>query len=129
MNSLAGIRILDLSRLLPGPYATQLMANMGAEVIKVERPPQGDYARMLPPYIELNDSQFEGSVFAQNNQNKKSVALDFDAPAGRALLLRMVERADVFIESFRPNALARRGLDYESVRASNPRIIYCSLSG
>lgn len=129
MTSLQGIRILDLSRLLPGPYATQLLANMGAEVIKIERPPRGDYARMIPPYIALNDLQFEGSVFAQNNQNKKSVALDFDAPAGRALLLRMVERADVFVESFRPGTLARRGLDYESVRAANPRIVYCSVSG
>ncbi len=129
MNFLTGIRILDLSRLLPGPYATQLLANLGAEVIKIERPPEGDYARAMPPYIALRGDQFEGAVFAQNNRRKKSVALDFDAPRGRAVLLRMCERADVFIESFRPGALARRGLGYENIRAHNPKIIYCSLSG
>lgn len=129
MNALTGIRVLDLSRLLPGPYATQLLANLGAEVIKVERPPLGDYARAMPPYLALRDDQFEGAVFAQNNQHKKSVALDFDKARGREILLRLCERADVFIESFRPGALARRGLDYETVRARNPKIIYCALSG
>lgn len=129
MNALTNIRILDLSRLLPGPYATQLLANLGAEVIKIERPPLGDYARALPPFMTLHADQFEGAVFAQNNQNKKSAALDFDTERGRAILLRLCERADVFVESFRPGALARRGLDYKTVCAHNPRIIYCSLSG
>lgn len=129
MLSLAGIRILDFSRLLPGPYATQLLANLGAEVIKIERPPEGDYARALPPYLALDDARLEGAVFAQNNVGKKSVALDFDQPPGRAALLRLVERADVLIESFRPGAMRQRGLDYETVRERNPRLIYCSLSG
>lgn len=129
MNALAGIRILDLSRLLPGPYATQLLANLGAQVIKIERPPLGDYARALPPYLTLDADHVLGAIFAQNNQTKKSVALDFDSARGRAILLRLCERADVFVESFRPGALARRGLDYESVRARNPKIIYCALSG
>lgn len=129
LNLLAGVRVIDLSRLLPGPYATQLLANLGAEVIKIERPPEGDYARAMPPYISLRAEQFEGSVFAQNNQNKKSVALDFDTAEGRELVLKLCEKADVFIESFRPNALKRRGLDYDAVRARNPKMIYCALSG
>lgn len=129
LKALAGVRVIDLSRLLPGPFATQLLANLGAEVIKIERPPEGDYARAMPPYISLRGEQYEGAVFAQNNQNKKSVALDFDAPEGREIVLQLCERADVLIESFRPHALKRRGLDYEAVRARNPKIIYCSLSG
>lgn len=128
-NALGGIRVIDLSRLLPGPYATQLLAQMGAEVIKVERPPLGDYARAMPPYIALGDEQFEGSVFAQNNRFKKSIAVDFDTARGRELVLKLCEQADVFIESFRPGMLARRGLDYPAVRERNPRIVYCSLTG
>jgi crotonobetainyl-CoA:carnitine CoA-transferase CaiB-like acyl-CoA transferase len=126
---LEGIYVLDLSRLLPGPYATQLLANMGAEVIKIERPPLGDYARAMPPYITLSEEHIEGSVFAQNNQGKKSIAVDLDQPDGQELVLQLCERADVFIESFRPRALARRGLDYTGVSARNPEIVYCSLSG
>lgn len=128
-NALSGVRVLDLSRLLPGPHATQLLAQMGAEVIKIERTPLGDYARGMPPFIALGQDQFEGAVFAQNNRHKKSVAIDFDTARGRELVLSMSEGADVFVESFRPNMLARRGLDYASVRERNPRIIYCSLSG
>ncbi len=128
-RALAGIRVLDLSRLLPGPFATQMLANLGAEVIKIERPPMGDYARAMPPYITLSDDHAEGSVFAQNNQYKQSIAIDFDEPRGREVILRMCKQADVFIESFRPGAMARRGLDYAAVSARNPRIVYCSLSG
>jgi len=129
MNSLSGIRILDLSRLLPGPYATQLLANLGAEVIKVERPPEGDYLRVMPPYLALDQERVEGAIFAQNNSGKKSAALNFDDARGRAILLRWVERADVLVESFRPGAMTQRGLDYAAVSARNPRLVYCSLSG
>lgn len=129
MQSLEGIRILDLSRLLPGPYATQLLANLGAEVIKVERPPEGDYARMMPPYITLDAERAEGAVFWRNNRGKKSIALDFYNPQGREILLRLCQQADALIESFRPGVMAQRGLDYPSVRARSPRLIYCSLSG
>ncbi len=129
MPSLAGIRILDLSRLLPGPYATQLLANLGAEVIKIERPPDGDYARAMPPFVSLDEERVEGALFAANNRGKKSVALNFDDPRGRALLLRLSERADVLVESFRPGAMAARGLDYAAVQAHNPRLVYCALSG
>jgi alpha-methylacyl-CoA racemase len=129
MSALDGITILDLSRLLPGPYATQLLANLGAEVIKIERPPEGDYARALPPYWQLDAERAAGAVFCQNNRGKKSVALNFDDARGREILLRLMAQADVFVESFRPGALASRALDYESVRSRNPRLIYCSLSG
>lgn len=134
MPALEGIRVLDLSRLLPGPYATQLLANLGAEVIKIERPPEGDYARMMPPYAKLDaehseGAEFAGAVFGRNNRGKKSVALNFDDARGRAILLRLAQEADVFVESFRPGAMAQRGLDFETLRAHNPRLIYCSLSG
>jgi crotonobetainyl-CoA:carnitine CoA-transferase CaiB-like acyl-CoA transferase len=128
-HSLKGIRILDLSRLLPGPYATQLLAALGAEVIKVERPPEGDYARMMPPYITLDAERMEGAVFGQNNRSKQSIALDFYDARGREILLRLCEHADVLLESFRPGVMAQRGLDYDSIRARNPRLIYCALSG
>jgi alpha-methylacyl-CoA racemase len=130
MNSLEGIRILDLSRLLPGPYATQLLADLGAEVIKVERPPEGDYLRRSPPLLPLNgDTQSVSAVFAQVNRGKQSICLDFGSERGRVLLQHLARRADVFVESFRPGALARRGLGYEALRAVNPGLVYCSLSG
>ena len=116
MSSLTGVRVIDLSRLLPGPYATQLLADMGAEVIKIERPPEGDYARAMPPYIGLRDEQFERYVFAQNNRGKKSVALDFNGTDGRETLLRLCEQADIFIESFRPGAMARGRIMRRDVR-------------
>lgn len=129
MQSLAGIRILDLSRLLPGPYATQWLADLGAEVIKVERPPEGDATRWMPPFMALDAERFEGAIFWRNNRGKQSVVLDFFDARGRAILLRLCEQADALVESFRPGVMAQRGLDYESVRARNPRLIYCSLSG
>lgn len=129
MQSLHGIQILDLSRLLPGPYATQLLADLGADVIKVERPPEGDYARMMPPYMTLDAERMEGAVFWQNNRNKQSIALDFFNAQGREILLRLCEHTDVLLESFRPGVMAQRGLDYDAVHARNSRLIYCSLSG
>ncbi|MGE5139235.1 MAG: CaiB/BaiF CoA transferase family protein [Rudaea sp.] len=132
MNCLEGIRVLDLSRLLPGPYATQMMANLGAEVIKVERPPQGDYMRMIGPMMEIGEgerAEMMSAVFAQVNRGKQSIALDFSSRRGRQVLLRLVQTADVLVESFRPGALDRRGLGYEATRLVNPRLVYCSLSG
>ncbi len=129
MTSLNDIRILDLSRLLPGPYATQWLANLGAEVIKVERPPEGDATRLMPPFVTLDAERVQGAVFWRNNRGKQSVVLDFFDARGRAILLRLCERADVLLESFRPGVMAQRGLAYDAVRAHNPRLIYCSLSG
>src|SRR3990172_10756948 len=120
---LAGIRVLDLSRLLPGPYCSLLLADLGAEVIKVETPLAGDYARMAPAELGF------GGIFEAVNRGKRSVAIDYRRPAGRDLVLRLAETADVFLESSRPGQLEKRGLGAVAVRDVNPAIVYCSLSG
>ncbi len=120
---LAGIRVLDLSRLLPGPYCSLLLAQLGAEVIKVETPLAGDYARLAPEEIGF------GGVFEALNRGKRSIAVDYRRPRGRDLLLRLVGSADVFMESSRPGRLDRCGLGAVPVRAVNPAIVYCSISG
>ncbi len=120
---LIGIRVLDLSRLLPGPYCTMLLADLGAEVIKIETPRVGDYARLVP-------SDFGGdAMFRTLNRNKKSVALNYRNPRGREVFLRLASEADVIVETFRPGAVTRWEIDYQAVRTVNPRLIYCSLSG
>lgn len=124
MQALEGIRILDLSRLLPGPYCTMLLADFGAEVIKIEEPGRGDYARSFPPF--LKDM---GYWHLQLNRNKKSVVLDLKSAAGRQVFLELVKTADVVVESYRPGVLQRLGVDYAAAKAVNPRIIYCSLTG
>jgi crotonobetainyl-CoA:carnitine CoA-transferase CaiB-like acyl-CoA transferase len=121
---LAGLHVLDLTRLLPGGYATQMLTDLGALITKIEEPGQGDYARGMPP---LKDGI--GQFFLAVNRNKRSVALNLKHPAGREALLRLAARADVLIESFRPGVMARLGLDYDTLRARNPRLIVCSLSG
>ncbi len=121
---LAGIRILDLTRLLPGAYATQMLADLGAGVLKIEEPGPGDYARSMPP---LKDGI--GQFFLAVNRNKRSAAINLKQPAAREALLRMVERADVLIESYRPGVMARLGLDYDTLRGRNRRLVVCSLSG
>lgn len=120
---LAGIRVLDLSRLLPGPWCSLLLADLGAEVIKVETPLAGDYARIAPAELGF------GGVFEAVNRGKRSIAVNYRLPRGRDVVLRLAATADVFLESSMPGQLARRGLDAEAVRALNPRIVYCSLSG
>ena len=120
---LKGIRILDLSRLAPGPYLTQLLTDLGAEVIKVETPTAGDYARLAPASMGL------GKMFEMINQGKKSVAINYRNPRGREVFLRLASTADVVLESFRPGTVARLKIDYESLRVFKPDIIYCALSG
>lgn len=123
MTFLNGIRILDLSRLLPGPYCTMLLADLGAEVVKIESPIVGDYVRTIAP-------EFGGeAVFATVNRNKQSVAINYRNPRGRELFLRLAQKADVVVETFRPGAVRRWKIDYDAVRAVNPHIVYCSLSG
>ena len=124
MKPLAATRILDLTRLLPGAICTMLMHDLGAEIIKIEDPKGGDYARWLPPLIDGL-----GVFFRSSNRGKKSVVIDLKAEAGQAVLHRLVEIADVLIEGFRPGVTARLGVDYETLRAINPRLVYCSLSG
>ncbi|MES0827945.1 CaiB/BaiF CoA transferase family protein [Ruegeria sp. SCP11] len=115
---LNGMRIIDLSRLLPGPFATQSLADLGAEVIKIEEPKHGDPGRRLGK-----------DMFARLNRNKKSLTLDLKSDEGKAVLTDLLKDADAVIESFRPGVMDRLGFGYEDVRALNPAIVYCSLSG
>jgi crotonobetainyl-CoA:carnitine CoA-transferase CaiB-like acyl-CoA transferase len=122
---LAGVTVLDLTRVLSGPYCTMLLADMGARVIKIEHPDNGDDTRAWgPPFING-----ESTYFLSINRNKESVAADFKRPDGRRVLDALIARADVLVENFRPGVLARLGLDYASMAAAHPRLIYASLSG
>jgi crotonobetainyl-CoA:carnitine CoA-transferase CaiB-like acyl-CoA transferase len=122
----AGLRMLDLSRLLPGPYCSLLFADLGAEVIKVEEPGRGDYARRTPPFWGDSDV---GAYFLLLNRNKKSISIDLKAEAGKAIFRRLARTADVLLESFRPGVMDRLGLGWEALRAENPRLVYCAISG
>lgn len=121
---LAGVKVIDLTSVLMGPYATQIMADLGANVIKVESP-DGDTTRYLPPGPDPQ----RGGMFLNLNRGKRSVALDLKQPEAREALLRVIADADVFVHSMRPAAIKRLGLDYESLREANPRLIYCNLYG
>jgi len=120
---LEGIRVLDLTRLIPGAFCTCILGDAGAEVIKVEEPEIGDYERQIPPFVNNVASRF-----LILNRNKKSVALDLKKEEGYQLFLKMAASSDVVIESFRPGAMAKLGLDHESLLKINPRLIYCSIS-
>ncbi|MEG1726935.1 MAG: CaiB/BaiF CoA-transferase family protein [Acidaminococcaceae bacterium] len=124
MEALAGIRILDLTRLLPGPYCSMILADFGAEVIKIEEPKEGDYARSFPPF-----QKGFGYWHLQLNRNKKSLALDLKQDKGRTFFLKLIATADVVMESYRPGTLERLGIDYQTAKKINPKIIYCALSG
>ncbi|WP_204115290.1 CaiB/BaiF CoA transferase family protein [Shimia biformata] len=125
---LAGIRVLDLTNVLAGPYCCYHLALMGAEVIKVERPGSGDLARVLGADPQRN-AQGMGISFLAQNAGKKSVTLDMKAPRGKALLKQLVRTADVLVENFRPGVMDRLGLGPDVLRAENPRLIYCAISG
>lgn len=121
---LAGIIVLDASRTLAGPFCTMLLGDLGATVVKIEQPREGDPSRHWPPFRKGHSTYFMGI-----NRNKRSVTLDLHQPEGRRLLLRMAGRADVFVENFRSGSLARFGLDFETLHRSHPRLVYCSISG
>lgn len=126
---LTGIRVLDLTRLLPGPWATMLLADLGAEVVKIENPGTGgDAARHAQPRYEAGGAD-ESVYFCNANRNKRSVALDLKDGAGRARLLDLVRDADVVVENFRPGTADRLGIGYEALRKVRPALIYCALSG
>jgi crotonobetainyl-CoA:carnitine CoA-transferase CaiB-like acyl-CoA transferase len=131
-GALSHIRVLDLSRVLAGPWCGQILGDLGAEVIKVERPGSGDDTRHWgPPYIkdaEGNDSR-EAAYFQSANRNKQSLTLDFTQPEGQRLVRELVAQCDVLLENFKVGGLAAYGLDYESLKAINPRLIYCSITG
>ena len=130
--ALAGLRVLDLSRILAGPSATQLLADLGAEVIKVERPGSGDDTRGWgPPFVTDAKGAETGAsaYFLSANRGKHSVAINIADPRGQALVQRLAAGADILVENFKPGDLARYGLDYPTLGAANPRLIYCSISG
>lgn len=121
---LSGVRVLDLSRLLPGPFATMILAGLGADIVKVEDLAGGDYLRWMPPLAEGTSV-----MFAELNRSKRSVRLDLKAPRGRELFLALVRTADVVLESFRPGVLDRLGLGLAELHVANPRLVLCSISG
>jgi alpha-methylacyl-CoA racemase len=121
---LDGIRILDLTRLLPGNHATLLLADLGADVIKVEEPGRGDYIRWMPPLVDG-----EGAIHRAVNRGKRSVTLNLKAPEGVAAMRRLVRGADALVESFRPGVMARLGVGYETLAGENPRLVYCAITG
>ncbi|HEX4296106.1 MAG TPA: CaiB/BaiF CoA-transferase family protein [Rhizomicrobium sp.] len=131
MGALSHIRVLDLSRVLAAPWATQILGDLGAEVIKIEKPGEGDETRHFgPPFVKATDGgRGDATYFLTANRNKKSVTIDFSRPEGAALVKRLARRAHVVVENFRTGALARYGLDYASLAADNPALIYCSLTG
>ena len=125
MQPLEGITVLDLTRVLSGPYCTMILADMGARVIKIEQPGKGDDTRGWgPPFLGV-----ESAYFLSINRNKESVTLDFKNPEGRAILDRLIAKSDVIVENFRPGTLARIGLDYASLAPKHPKLIMCSISG
>jgi len=131
-GALAGIKVLDLSRVLAGPWCTQILADLGADVVKIERPGVGDDTRHWgPPFLkdaQGNDTD-QATYFTACNRNKRSVTVDMATPEGQALLQQMAAGADVVVENFKTGGLAQYGLDYASLRAANPRLIYCSVTG
>jgi crotonobetainyl-CoA:carnitine CoA-transferase CaiB-like acyl-CoA transferase len=123
-SPLDSVRVLDLTRLLPGGYATLLLADLGADVVKVEEPGKGDYIRWTPPMV----GEFSTGHVALN-RNKRSITLNLRTDEGKDVFRRLVERFDVVIESFRPGVMARLGLDYETLRETNPGLVYCAITG
>jgi crotonobetainyl-CoA:carnitine CoA-transferase CaiB-like acyl-CoA transferase len=124
-GALQGVRIVDFSRVLAGPYATMLLADLGADVVKIERPGAGDDTRAWgPPWVGE-----QSTYFAAVNRNKRSVAIDLTTVDGRAAALELVRTADVVVQNLRPGAMARLGLGPDDVAALNPRAVYCSVSG
>lgn len=132
MNSLDGIRVLDLSRVLAGPWCTQTLADLGADVIKIERPGTGDDTRTWgPPFLkdaQGNDTA-EAAYYLGANRNKRSLTCDIAQPEGQALIRELVQHCDVFVENFKVGDMARYGLDYASLSALNPKLVYCSVTG
>jgi len=131
VGALSHLRVLDLGRVLAAPWATQILGDLGAEVIKIEKPGEGDETRHFgPPFLTGADGKRgDATYFLTANRNKKSVTIDFSKPEGAALVKRLARRAHIVVENFKTGALAKRGLDYESLAAENPALIYCSLTG
>lgn len=132
MNALDGIRVLDLTRVLAGPWCTQTLADLGADVIKVERPGVGDETRTWgPPFLKDNEGRdtTDAAYYLGANRNKRSVTCDIATPQGQLLIRQMVQSCDVFIENYKVGDMARYGLDYATLTALNPKLVYCSITG
>jgi crotonobetainyl-CoA:carnitine CoA-transferase CaiB-like acyl-CoA transferase len=127
MQPLTGIRVLDLSRVLAGPYCTMVLGDLGADVIKVESPDGDETRGWGPPFT--GEARGESAYYLCINRNKRSIVVDFKTEAGRAILHQLIKRSDVLVENFRPGTLARFSLDFESVSAINPNLVYCSITG
>lgn len=132
-GALAGLRVIDLSRVVAGPYAGQILGDLGADVVKLERPGEGDDCRYVgPPWMKNadgSDNTNESTYFQSVNRNKRSVTVDFGQAEGAQLIRDLAGAADVFIENYRPGTLAKYGLGYDALHELNPRLIYCSLTG
>lgn len=129
--ALEGVRVLDLTRVLAGPWASQLLADLGADVIKIERPGTGDDTRSWgPPFLRNAAGETtDAAYFLAANRNKRSAAIDLGTPQGAGLVRRLAERCDILIENFKPGGLNKFGLDYETLAKLNPRLVYCSITG
>ena len=130
-ESLHGINVFDLTRVLAGPTSTQILGDLGANIIKVERPNSGDDSRNLgPPYLDSNSEiSQESSYYLSVNRNKQSVTIDLTKKEGQALAKKIIKKCDVLVENFRAGNLKQYGLDYKSIKKINPKIIYCSITG
>jgi crotonobetainyl-CoA:carnitine CoA-transferase CaiB-like acyl-CoA transferase len=131
-GALAGLRVLDLSRILAGPTCTQILGDLGADIIKVEKPGAGDDTRAWgPPYVTGPDGKptTESAYYLSANRNKRSIAIDFTRSEGRAVLIRLLEKSDVLVENFKTGTLKRYGLDFETLHSRFPRLVYCSITG
>jgi len=127
-SALSGITVLDLSRILAGPWASQMLADLGAEVIKIERPKTGDDTRKWgPPFVD--EEQQSAAYFHCVNRNKSSIAIDITTQKGQQLIIELVKKSDVFIENFKVGGLAKYGLDYDTLKTINPKLVYCSITG
>ena len=129
---LSGVRVLDLSRILAGPWASQFLADLGADVVKVEKPGEGDDTRRWgPPFLTLADgsASAESAYFLAANRGKRSIAVDFTVPEGQRLVRELAAQADVVVENYKVGALARYGLGYDDLQSLKPDLIYCSITG
>jgi alpha-methylacyl-CoA racemase len=129
VSALAGVRVLDLSRLLPGGFCSLLLADFGAEVLKVEDTGMGDYVRWSPPYHEGADDSAKSALFLALNRGKRSIRLNLKEEGGREVLLKLVREHDVLLESFRPGVMERLGVGYQRLREENPGLVYCAITG